>query len=271
MTEFVAIANPKGGVGKTTTAINLATVGAQRGERVLLIDLDPNMSATRISGANRGMTHDDFEAHSIARCFQDNARPISELRVPTEFGWDIVMGSYDLAPNEQWLANLDDGGITHVFDLFDDDEALHNDYDRVIVDNGGKVGRMLFSALVGCDRVLATTNTSELATQQLSELFPFVDKINKAKQRFAGGRKTILSHVILCQVKERTRAAGAGLDRVMEALPDDCELAQAFIPDSTVVEDANLAYKPVVVFAKNHRVSEAYRELYQEVMGVNHG
>lgn len=268
MTQVISIANPKGGSGKTTTSINLAACAAKDKKRVLLIDMDPNRSATKILGVDRVLSPREMDERNAGLLFNDDARKPSALTVSMpQFGFDILPGTYDLAKAEHWLMESDDGGSMHLLDLFDQDEGL-KEYDIVLIDTGGRVGRMLYCVLMASDRIIAPTTTSQYSTDQIAEFMPFVDRVHKLKARMGAyaGRLTHVSHIVLVNVREQTKAAVEGMDRLLALLPEPELLAETYIPSSTVCEDAANQLVPVVQMSPKHLVSRRFCELYNEVI-----
>lgn len=268
--EVISVINPKGGVGKTTVAGNLAMLAAKNGKNVLVIDLDPNRSFTRFLDIDNDFSDDELVKKSAASMFSEDPMMPSDIAVKTKYGYDLVMGSYDMLECEEFLIkNVE--GFAHFYDLFDEDTNLESNYDYIIVDTGGRVGRLMYAIVFASDRILVPTTLSKLSIDQLEQIFPFVEQVQKMKKRLAptGGLPHV-SHVLINNVDQRERKLiSSGIDNVVEVIPNSSLICDAFIPRAAAVGNGENINMHVVGFEPSSQVSKAFLKAYNEILEVS--
>jgi len=243
-----ALANQKGGVGKTTTAINLAACLAEAGERTLVVDLDPQANATSGLGerANGSSSLDLLDGI-----------PLPKLAKPTRFArLDLVPAKAELAGAAVELSRRGDGERY----LADALTSATGDYAFVFVDCPPSLGPLTVNALAAADRVLVPVQAEYYALEGLAQLVGSVELVrSRLNPRLA------LGGVLLTMVDRRTRLAA---DVAAEVRRHFGELVfRASVPRSVRVAEAPSHGLPVTAYDRASAGADAYWKVAMELVG----
>jgi chromosome partitioning protein len=244
--KVYAFANQKGGVGKTTTAINLAACLAEAGERALVVDLDPQANATSGLGvrANGTSTYDLLDG-----------APLSELAKPTRFA------NLFLVPSRPELA----GAAVELSQRADGDrylaEALRHadDFDFVLLDCPPSLGPLTVNALGASDRVIVPVQTEYYALEGLAQL---VQSINLIKARL--NPRLTIAGVLLTMADSRTKLSADVEAEVRRHFGD--LVFTSVIPRSVRLAEAPSHGLPVTHYDRRSRGAEAYWKVAMELV-----
>jgi chromosome partitioning protein len=199
-TRVIAILNQKGGVGKTTTTVNLAAALAEMGKRILVIDLDPQTHLGLHFGVEDGAT-------SVYDVLMDDDIPITDARIKARTRIDLVTSEVDLAAAESELATKADR-----HDLLSKKIApVLGKYDFVIIDCPPSLGLLTINALAAAEELIVPMQTHFLALQGVSRLFETVSLL-------VGGLnpKLRVTGVVLCMHERNTKLAREVVDDLQE-------------------------------------------------------
>ena len=242
------VANQKGGVGKTTTTINLAGLLAERGQRVLLLDTDPHASLTSYLGYDS----DSFDKtmYELFQTQKPTRESISELIIKSDLPKiDLIPASMPLATLDRVMGHREGMGLVLKKAL----TPLREHYDFAFIDCPPVLGVMMVNALAACQRVLVPVQTEFLALKGLERMIKTFEIMQRS-------RKDTLEYTIIPTLfDQRTRASLEALHTLKETHLG--HLWPTAIPVDTKFRDASIAHQPLSIFAPNSRGYHAYRQL----------
>jgi chromosome partitioning protein len=246
--RIYALANQKGGVGKTTTAINLAACLAEAGERTLVVDLDPQANATSGLGERANGTSSLDLLDGI---------PLPKLARRTRFArLDLVPAKAELAGTAVELSRRGDGERY----LADALARATDEYAFVFVDCPPSLGPLTVNALAAADRVIVPVQAEYYALEGLAQL---VGSVELVRSRL--NPKLVLGGVILTMVDRRTRLAADVSDEVRRHFGD--LVFRASVPRSVRVAEAPSHGLPVTAYDRTSAGADAYWKVAMELVG----
>jgi chromosome partitioning protein len=263
MTRIIAVANQKGGVGKTTTTINLGAGLAERGRSVMLIDLDPQASLTLAlgpqvapAGDQAGPTAEVTIHDVLLRAMRGTAEPFAGAIRPTRSGLALTPASIDLSSAEIDLGREPLG----VFALKDSLEALPGAYDYVLIDCPPSLGLLTANALAAASGVVIPLQTDYLALRGVDLLLNTIAKMQKR----ANPDLRVLA-VILTMADMRTLHAREVIAAARSAFGERVPVLAQVVPYSVRIKEAPLAQASVLEYASETAAADAYRRLAESI------
>lgn len=253
MGRVLAVVNQKGGVGKTTTAINLSAALALEGLRILLIDCDPQANSTGGYGLSRD------EARKSTYDILIGESTLAETILPTE------IETLSLVPSSKNLIGANVELIQHDRRAYKLREALEPErdkYDYIVLDCPPALDLLTLNALVAADRLLVPMQAEYFALEGISELIHTLDRV-----REAFNPPLEIEGVLLTMFDDRTNLA----QQVRENLRDFFKekLLTTAIPRNVRLAEAPSYGKPVQLYDSRSRGAESYRELAEELLRRN--
>jgi chromosome partitioning protein len=247
--DVIACANQKGGVGKTTTVINLATYLALDGRRVLVVDLDPQGNATSGLGFDRAAIRSSVYAALVEQ------RPAEELVQPTQVdGLWLIPAARDLAGAEVELVELHQRERRLQQALV----GLRGSFDFILLDCPPAVGLLTVNALTAADAVLVPIQCEYYALEGLSQLLATIDLVRdnlNPRLRLAG--------VLLTMFDARTTLSADVAAEVRRHLGTN--VFETVVPRSVRLAEAPSYGRPIARYSPESRGAQAYRALADEV------
>ena len=250
MGRIIAVTNQKGGVGKTTTAVNLSASLGDLGKRVLLIDADPQGNST----SGYGVSKKDLKTFVYDLLINNAA--FSDCVVKTQFkGVELVPAGIDLAGAELELAQLPE----RVFRLRNAILPIKAEYDLILIDCPPSLGLVTLNALAASDAILIPIQCEYYALEGLSQLMATVRQVKRLYNP-----RIDLEGVLLTMYDGRLNLTIQVVDEVKKFFPK--KVFRTVIPRNVRLSEAPSFGMPVLYYDRASRGSEAYRELASEIL-----
>lgn len=248
--RVLAIANQKGGVGKTTTTVSLGGLLASSGKRVLLLDIDPHGSLSTYFRQDP-----DTQALSSYTLFQERKTfsrdSILRLIVATEYpNLHVLTSTTALATLERQAIGQDGMGLVLSRAL----ARISDDYDYVLIDTPPLLGVLMINALAACQYLVIPVQTEFLALKGLERM------VNTLKMMSRSRKKTLAYTIVPVMFDRRTQASVTSLRTIRNSYPE--QAWPGHIPIDTRFRDASKAGVPPHLFDPASRGAEAYLSLW---------
>lgn len=253
MQKTISITNQKGGVGKTTTAINLVAAMGNLGKKILMIDMDPQGNATSGIGLDKRQVDT-----SIYNVMIDGVE-IENTIVHTPFkNFDVIPSSINLAAAEIELVNISHRESTLRTAL----ESIKNIYDYIIIDCPPSLGLVTTNALCASDTVLLPIQCEYYALEGLSQLISTAKRVQRQYNH-----KLDIEGILLTMYDKRLRLTNQVVEEIKKHFPN--KVFNTMIPRSVRLSEAPSYGKPIIYFDRWSKGSMAYINLAKEILRNN--
>jgi len=252
--KILAVTNQKGGVGKTTTAVNLSACLAALEQRVLMIDLDPQGNATTGCGV--------FKREALPSVYQIliGRSTLVEARIKTEFGFDILPANRELAGAEVDLIDMG----KREYRLRDALAGIHDEYDFILMDCPPALNMLTVNGLVAAEAVMIPMQCEYYALEGLTDLVATLKKVRANLNpglEIEGLLRTMFDPRSTLTQQVSGELEGHFGDKVYRTI----------IPRNVRLAEAPSYGKPVVAFDRNSKGAQAYLSLAQEMLDRRDG
>jgi chromosome partitioning protein len=250
MAKIIAFVNQKGGVGKTTSTINVAHYLASAGKRVLLVDLDPQGNASSGLGIDaRSLERNLYHAMVLGEAPE---RIVFKTRTP---GQHIIPAAQDLAGAEVELINLEN----REYRLYNVLQKLRPHYDYMLIDSPPSLGLLTVNGLTASDEIVIPVQTEYYALEGLSQLLATIDLVRQSLQP-----NLKIMGALLTLYDRRNRLARQVVQEVQEHFPGP--VFKSVVPRSVRLAEAPSYGKSILDFDAFSKGARAYKAIAREIL-----
>ncbi|OGN27481.1 MAG: hypothetical protein A2941_02915 [Candidatus Yanofskybacteria bacterium RIFCSPLOWO2_01_FULL_49_17] len=254
MARIITVCNAKGGVGKTTTALNLAGYLAAMGKYVLMVDMDPQANATTGVGLTVSEEHP-----SVYHCIVNDQNPHTAVKKTNIFGFDVLPASQSLAGATVELVNMDERELRLKKVL----NGIRTSYDYILIDCPPSLGLLTINALAAGEKVIIPVQCEYYALEGLGQLLKTIELVRQGLNP-----DLQVMGVVLTMYDRRNQLANQVLNEVHRNFPG--RVFNAVIPRAVSLAEAPSFGKTILQFDPNSKAANAYRQLAQEVIQYSH-
>lgn len=252
MGKIIAVVNQKGGVGKTTTAVNLGAYLANMGKHVLLVDIDPQANAT--SGI--GIDHKNLE-HGVYEAIIGN-KPLHEVIKRTiQDGFKVAPSSISLAGAGIEMVSMED----REFRLAQILKSVKDEYDYIIIDGPPSLGLLTINSLVAADEILIPIQSEYYALEGLGQLLNTIGLVQSNLKPELG-----IMGVVITMFDKRNRLSESVMNELYQYFPN--RVFRSVIPRSVRLAEAPSYGRSILHYDPKSKGGKAYSRLAREVVDL---
>ena len=247
MAKVISIVNQKGGVGKTTTTVNLGAALALENKKILIVDFDQQANATITLGIKREEVQRDIVNFLLDDCSNNVILKTGDSNL------DLIPASLKIATFEQMIQNVEDKELLLQKKL----DTLKDIYDYILIDCPPALGVIIDNALYASDSVIIPVECSFYAYDALTQMVNKIDEVQKVKPLEIEG-------ILLTKLDNRNTIGYNIVEKVKFEFP--FKTFNTIISISSHIQEAPMYGKSVIQFSYNSRGSKEYRDLAKEIL-----
>ena len=257
--KTIAICNQKGGVGKTTTALNLGAGLAKAGERVLLVDADPQSDLTSALGIE-GERLEKSLGNLMYLVTQDYKPVVNETIIHHEEGMDLIPSNLDLSSMESLLVNAmsREKVLTNLL------KDVKKDYDYILIDCMPSLGMVTINALTAADSVIIPVQAQYLPAKGMTQLLKSINMV-----RTHTNEHLKVGGIVMTLVDSRTNLAKEVISTIRTNYGMSIKIFDTQIPVAVKAAEASKAGQSILKYDHGSKPANAYERLTEEVMRLD--